>query len=227
MEEGSEQHFNYFNYFTEVEEHFQRARGTGIFLFSPIDWALIETWKDAGVPLEAVHRGIDVAFEKWQTKKRKYQQVNSLAYCAQAVMTEARMMSDSGTAVKREVQAPFTLDELQGHLAKVQAALDGKPAFAEIGQSLNDLAENAAKHFGDLEQLEQRLTTLEEKMGAAARLALSDEQLFAAREEFESSIRPYRSKMSAEQISILERQYIERRLFEILKLPRLSLFYLY
>ncbi len=38
---------NYFNYFTEIEEHFQRARGTGLFLLSPLDWALIESWKIA------------------------------------------------------------------------------------------------------------------------------------------------------------------------------------
>ena len=44
---------NYFNYFTEIEEHFQRARGTGLFLLSPLDWALIESWKNAEVPLEA------------------------------------------------------------------------------------------------------------------------------------------------------------------------------
>ena len=56
---------NYFNYFTEVEEHFQRARGTALFLMSPLDWALIESWKNAGVPLTAVLRGIDTAFEKW------------------------------------------------------------------------------------------------------------------------------------------------------------------
>ena len=31
---------NYFNYFTEVEEQFRRARGTGLFLWSPLDWAL-------------------------------------------------------------------------------------------------------------------------------------------------------------------------------------------
>ncbi len=52
---------NYFNYFTEIEEHFQRARGTSLFLLSPLDWALIETWKNSGVPLEAVLRGIDAA----------------------------------------------------------------------------------------------------------------------------------------------------------------------
>ena len=84
---------NYFNYFTEVEEHFQRARGTSLFLLSPLDWALLESWKNAGVPLEAVLRGIDEAFEKWRSRKVKTQMVNSLAFCAQAVLTEARVMT--------------------------------------------------------------------------------------------------------------------------------------
>ena len=67
---------NYFNYFTEIEEHFQRRRGS-ILLLSPLDWALIEGWKNSGVPLEAVLRGIDAAFEKWRSKKSKTQMVNS------------------------------------------------------------------------------------------------------------------------------------------------------
>jgi len=77
---------NYFTYFTEIEEHFQKARGTGLFLLSPLDWALIESWKNAGVPLEAVLRGIDAAFEKWRARKSRVQKINSLAYCAQAVL---------------------------------------------------------------------------------------------------------------------------------------------
>ena len=80
---------NYFNYFTEVEEHFQRARGTGLFLLSTLDWALIEQWKNSGIPLEAVLRGIDAAFEKWKTRRNRTQMVNSIAYCTQAVTTEA------------------------------------------------------------------------------------------------------------------------------------------
>ncbi len=87
---------NYFNYFTEMEEHFQRARGTGLFLLSPLDWALLESWKNAEVPLEAVLRGIDAAFEKWRGRRVKTQMVNSLAFCAQAVLTEAQIMA--GTA---------------------------------------------------------------------------------------------------------------------------------
>ena len=63
-EESQDWRLNYFNYFTEVEEHFQQTRGTALFLMSPLDWALIETWKSSGVPLEAVLRGIDSAFDK-------------------------------------------------------------------------------------------------------------------------------------------------------------------
>ena len=80
---------NYFNYFTEVEEHFQRARGTGLWLMSPLDWALVESWKNAGVPLEAVLRGIDIAFEKWRSRKSRLRMINSIAYCTQPVMAEA------------------------------------------------------------------------------------------------------------------------------------------
>ncbi len=76
---------NYFNYFTEIEERFQRRRGT-ILLLSTLDWALIETWKDAGIPVEAVLRGIDETFDRYEKRPSKTRKVNSLAYCAQAVL---------------------------------------------------------------------------------------------------------------------------------------------
>ena len=75
----------YFNYFTEIEEHFQRRRGT-LLLLSPLDWALMETWKDAGIPLEAVLRGIDATFEKWERRPSRFRKVNGLAYCSQEVL---------------------------------------------------------------------------------------------------------------------------------------------
>ena len=85
---------NYFNYFTEIEEHFQRRRGT-ILLLSTLDWALIETWKGAGIPLEAVLRGIDVAFDNYDQRPTKSKKVNSLAYCSQAVLTAAEDMKEA------------------------------------------------------------------------------------------------------------------------------------
>ena len=63
----SERDENYFNYFTEVEDHFSAPAEPDCFCV-PLDWALIEAWKSAGIPLEAVLRGIDQAFEKWRSR---------------------------------------------------------------------------------------------------------------------------------------------------------------
>jgi hypothetical protein len=211
---------NYFNYFTEIEEHFQRARGTGLFLLSPLDWALIESWKNAGVPLEAVLRGIDEAFEKWRSRKHKIQMVNSLAYCAQAVLAQAQQAPPVRVAAP-----PFPLEDLRAYLAGNAAALRAR-GFEEAATTLDRLAEEAETHFKDLEDLERRLTVLEEKIIAAARAAQPEEDLLAARREFDLQLRPYRAKMTAGQIALLERQFLDRRLLEAAALPRLSLFYL-
>ena len=217
---------NYFNYFTEIEEHFQRARGTSLFLLSPLDWALIESWKNAGVPLEAVLRGIDEAFEKWRGRKVKTQKVNSLAFCAQAVLTEAQQ-AVAGTARGAPASSPFSAAELRAYLNANAAALgQAGPAYAEIAAALNRLAVGMENHAANLERLEQHLSVLEEKMLAVARASQTEDELLEARRDLEAELRPYRSKMSAAQLAMLEKQYLERRLLERQKLPRLSLFYL-
>ena len=219
--------YNYFNYFTEIEEHFQRARGTSLFLLSTLDWALIENWKNAGVPLEAVMRGIDAAFEKWRGRKVKTQMVNSLAFCAQAVLTEAQIMA--GTAQprpRREAAPPFDQDALRTYLAENSAALRAIDGYSEIAAALGRLSDESERHYADLEALEQRLTVLEEKMVAIARTRQSDEDLLTARREMDRQLRPYRGKMTADQLSMLEKQYLERSLLEKARLPRLSLFYM-
>ena len=219
---------NYFNYFTEIEEHFQKARGTSLFLLSTLDWALAGTWKEAGVPLEAVLRGIDTAFEKWRGRKVKTQMVNSLAFCAQAVMTEAQIMAGAVPSRVKETAPPFPIDDLRRFFAGNSEALrrQQNPAFQETAAALDRLAADLEQHYRNLEELERRLTALEDKMIAAARMARTDEQLLSARRELDGQLRPYRGKMTAEQLAMLEKQYLERRLLEDLGLPRLSLFYL-
>jgi flagellar motility protein MotE (MotC chaperone) len=220
---------NYFNYFTEAEEHFQKARGTALFLLSPLDWALIETWKNSGVPLAAVLRGIDAAFEKWRSRKSKVRMVNSLAYCAQAVLEAAQQMAGAAPPrTARPAPAPFELDELRGFLGQCirELSAKGDPAYAEIASALGQLQSEAETHYQDLEELERRLTALEDKMVAIARSRHTGEDLAAARRALDAELRPYRSKMSAPQLAMLEEQYLERRLLEAASLPRLSLFYL-
>ena len=219
--------WNYFGYYTEIEEHFQRVRGTGLFLLSPLDWALIETWKNADIPLEAVLRGIDTAFEKWNERKHRFRQVNSLAYCAQAVYQEAQRMAGLGSDQPQgKVRAPFELEDVRKHLEMNAAELRTRPAFAPVAESLDGILGELETHYADLDQLEQRLTALEDKMSAIAKSAQSEEDLLSARRELDAALRPYRGKMTADQLAMLERQFLEKRALESADLPRLSLFYL-
>jgi hypothetical protein len=229
----------YFNYFTEVEEHFQQARGTALFLLSPLDWALLESWKESGVPLEAALKGIDRAFEKYHKRKRKFRQVNSIAYCTQEVLEAAREMAEGDTRADPEgrgreqgfepdrVAAYFRdnagcLRQSAGKLAEAQAEV-----LRHTASSLDQLAEAlGAGGPADLEAIEQRLTVMEERMLAAVMHGLSEDDLLAIRQDMDARLAPYRSKMQAPQLALLEKQYQQRAALERAGLPRLSLYYL-
>lgn len=219
---------NYFNYFTEVEEHFQRARGSALFLMSPLDWALVESWKNAGIPLPAVLRGIDAAFDKWRARKQKSQMVNSLTYCTQAVMKEAEAMANNlpSPAATAEAEPAFPLESVEAHLVKCAAALRASGGFEPLAETIEALRANLGEHFQNLEELDQRLTALEDKVSAIARTRLSDDDLFRMRRELETQLKPYRSKMSADQIARLEKTYLDKKVYDHFRLPRLSLFYI-
>ena len=226
---------NYFNYFTEIEEHFQRRRGT-ILLLSTLDWALIETWKDAGIPLEAALRGIDAAFERWERRPSKTRKVNSLAYCAQEVLAAAEEMKEAevGTARAEKPDAGFAPEEIAAYLEHNAAAIElsraglpeiSQPLAAETAQSLRGLSGEIKPRAG-LEDLERRLTVLEDKLFASLLAATPDEQLLAVRAEADRELAPYRRNMAAPQIEQLQKQYVHKRLLERYGLPRLSLFYM-
>lgn len=220
---------NYFNYFTEIEEHFQRARGTSLFLLSPLDWALIETWKNSGIPLEAVLRGIDAAFEKWRARRSRVQMVNSIAYCTQAVVAEAQRMADAGSsaAAPAEPKAPFSKAEIERYVLENAASVRRAGAgFEKIAEVLEQIAAEFATAEPELESLEQRLTALEQKMIATAKARQTDEEATEARRSLDQQLKPYRGKMTAAQIVMLEQQFLDRNVLDRLGLPRLSMFYL-
>ncbi len=220
MEDQPDWPSNYFNYFTEIEEHFQRSRGTGLFLLSPLDWALIENWKNSGIPLEAVLEGIHNAFEKWRSRKTKTRMVNSLTYCAQAVMEAAKRAPSRSCPTGA---SPFSEEELRTHLNSRATQVRERPEqpFQEISASLEALETSNA------ENLELHLTALEDKMVAAARGLLTDEDLYGMRASLDRELSPFRGKMTADQLAMLERRYLDTAVLERAHLPRLSLFYLH
>jgi hypothetical protein len=227
---------NYFNYFTEVEEHYCRRRGTHLQV-STLDWALIETWKDAGIPLEAVLRGIDATFDRYDRRPKKTKKINSLAFCSQEVLTAAEEMKEAAIGANRTeptASAGLEAEEIAQFFRQNAERL----RHTRANQSVQLVAEECAATLTGLanaldgavplrlEELEQRLTVLEEKLLAALTVAATENELFELRAESDREIAPYRSKMPGAQIQQLQKQFIHKRLFEKAKIPRLSLFYL-
>jgi hypothetical protein len=232
---------NYFNYFTEIEERFQQRRGA-LLLLSTLDWALIETWREAGIPLDAALRGIDAAFDKYEARQKRgrMQRVNGLAWCTQAVMEAAEALNEAaaGTApaVAANRESGFEQERVAAHLETTAAALDAATVAPEACRAtavrLRELAgeqraaapENA--EATDLEALERTLTVLEEKLFAALTAAAPEELLVSLKEQAARELAPYRSRMNVVQLRQVERQFVNKRLLEHDKLPRLSLFYM-
>jgi hypothetical protein len=229
---------NYFNYFTEIETRFLERRGS-ILMLSTLDWALIETWREAGIPLEAVLRGIDSAFDKHDAQRlragaRRVRKVNGLAWCAQAVLEAAELARDAatGAATAGEAEAResgFEAVRVARYLERNAALLDeagtrlAAPAVAEPAMRLRALA---AAPLPPLEELDRTLSVLEEKIFAAVLTATAEAELVALREQAARELAPYRGKMQAVQIRQVQQQFLQKRLFEAHGLPRLSLFYM-
>jgi hypothetical protein len=196
---------NYFNYFTEIEDRFQQRRGA-LLLLSTLDWALIETWREAGIPLDAALRGIDAAFDKYEArqKKARMRKINGLAWCAQAVMEAAEELREAaaGTAKPKSgeagaaVESGFEHDRVAAHLEAAAAALDAAAAAPETvalaactatAQRLRELARalrstgpgNSAAPAQDLEA-RQDLEATQNLEGLERTLTVLEEKLFAA-----------------------------------------------
>jgi hypothetical protein len=229
---------NYFNYFTEIEDRFQQRRGA-LLLLSTLDWALIETWREAGIPLEAALRGIDAAFDKYEArqKRARMRKINGLAWCAQAVMEAAEELREAAAGTAPSASEPresgFEQERVAAHLEAAAAALDAATVAPEAcAATAARLRELAVKHgegmtpTPDLEALERTLTVLEEKLFAALTAAAPEELLVGLKEHAARELAPYRSRMGAVQLRQVERQFVQKQLLVHYNLPRLSLFYM-
>ena len=232
---------NYFNYFTEIEERFQQRRGA-ILLLSTLDWALIETWRDAGIPLEAALRGIDAAFDKYESRQKRgrMRRVNGLAWCAQAVMEAAEELREAaaGTAPAPETkdESGFEKERVAAHLEAAASALDAaviaREACTVTSARLRELATQArgaarnSPTAHEMEAVERILTVLEEKLFDALRAAAPEDLLVSLKEHAARELAPYRSRMGAVQLRQVEQQFVQKQLLVHYSLPRLSLFYM-
>lgn len=236
---------NYFEYFSEIEERFTARRGS-LLLLSTLDWALIETWREAEVPLAAVLRGIDAAFDKYEARKARAKgrlaRVNGLAWCAQAVMEAAAEMAEASIGARTEPaprETGFEADRVARFLEANAAALSEeartlapenesvREAYETTSARLRELAEEARRGAHPaLDDLDRTLTVLEEKLQAALLASIPEAELLQAREAAERELAPYRARLGAVQMRQIREQFVHKRLFENRRLPRLSLFYM-
>jgi hypothetical protein len=242
---------NYFNYFTEIEERFQQRRGS-LLMLSTLDWALIETWREAGIPLEAVLRGIDTAFDKHDAKAlgspRRVRKVNGLAWCSQAVLEAVEQANEASIGASHATpsagaESGFETERIAAYLsanaqtvelAATALAAPADTTSREVAQRLRELAaalrlepaHSLEEPAYSLENLDRVLSVLEEKLFAALLTAAPEPELVALREQAARELAPYRGKMQTVQIKQVQQQFLQKKLLEARKLPRLSLFYM-
>jgi hypothetical protein len=229
---------NYFNYFTEIEERFQQRRGA-LLLLSTLDWALIEIWREAGIPLEAALRGIDAAFDKYEARQKRgrMRRVNGLAWCAQAVMEAAEELREaaagSAPAASESRDSGFEHERVAMHLEAAATALDASTIAAEACAAtavrLRELAAEVSASpstSANLEEVERKLTVLEENLFGAVKTDAPEELRVGIKENASRELAPYRSRMGVVQIRQVMDQFEQKQLLAYYNLPRLSLFYM-
>jgi uncharacterized coiled-coil protein SlyX len=244
---------NYFDYFTEIEDAFIRRRGKHL-LLSPMDWALMQSWKELGVPLHVALRGIEGSFDSYEAKPRR-RSVKSLLYCQEEVEAQFAEWRESqlGAATEKssdvegdkanesnDAHLPFPRAAIQEHLARTIKELSDVCA-AQKQKSENEFSEALARAVSrlkeletdfaqsarpDAEKLEASLTSLEELIDKALLASLAPADFASAQAETETQLRAYRSRMEAATYKQTFDNLLLKRLREQQHVPRLSLFYL-
>ena len=232
---------NYFNYFTEIEDAFVRRRGKHLFL-SPMDWALMETWKQQGVPLHVVLRGVEKSFDSFEARPRK-RSVKSLLYCQEEVeaqyaeWVEAHVGASPDHSEPDSDKTPFSFAAISEHLKRSRGAL------AELAQARNkedDLSEALARAVTllvdiendfassttlDTRKLEDSLTGLERMLNDAMLSVVEQSAFDELKKEIKDQLKPYRAQMEAAAYQQTFDNLLLKRLREQFGVPRLSLFY--
>ena len=207
---------NYFNYFTEIEDAFVRRRGRHL-LLSPMDWALIESWKEMGVPLHVALRGIEQAFDSFEAKPRR-RSVKSLLYCQEEVEAQFAEWRESQTGARaaaagdgsngagassvdvitagkadggaggEAARLPFPREVIAGHLEACRAELERERVARDRG---GELAEALVRASARLEELAKDFASAARPDAEKLEAALGDLETLLDR-AVRSSVEPAR-----------------------------------
>ena len=222
---------NYYNYFTEIEDTFVRRRGKHL-LLSPIDWAMIEGWRDRGIPLHIVIRSIENVFDGFDKNPRP-RSIKGLLYCKEEVEAQflewsamqAGKVKDGSTDGSPE----FSAETIVEHIDKVIGELEESknPDLREdIERAIERLRRLAVEHSNDLETADRSLSDIENLLEHSLLTKLDPVRLTEVEKDIASQLRPFKSQMEPDAYKQTSRVMILKRLRDEEGIPRLSLFYL-
>jgi hypothetical protein len=230
---------NYYHYYSDIEEHFVRCRRKFLYI-SCLDWALITSWRESGIPLHVVLRGIDRAFTTFDAQKKKTRLVNSLFYCQQAVQECFVEYGEShvGQAPPEEENPeseclPETVSLFQGFLgamdqASQQAEEDGFPSLKEVFEACRFrlqalLEEIQAAGYPDWNRFERDLQSIEISLAESISTALGEEAVHEWQHQAERELRPYKKRVDPAMYEKILKNYIHRCARQHFGLPPFSI----
>ncbi len=221
----------YFNYFTEVEEYFVRKRGKNL-LVSPLDWCLIELWRDSGIPLHIVLRGIERSFESAQSKQKR--SPNTLFYCHPAILEafdEYNQAMIGASQESREEETgpdgdPFQVEAVLKFLQELENALKAHPS--EVAQRSSERvaalrAEVSSVQSVDYRELDRDLAQTGVALSESLQKEMGSERLKELRAEVKQEMKIYRKRLSKEMYQRLGKNYLDRKILSLQGLPEFSL----
>ena len=222
---------NYFNYFTEVEEYFVRKRGKNL-LVSPMDWALIELWRDSGIPLHIVLRGIERSFESTQSRQKR--SPNTLAYCHPAILEAFdeynQAMIGASTESREEETAsqgdPSQVEAVLNFLQELESALKAHPN--ELSQRSSERvtalrSEVSSAQSIDFRELDRDLAQMGVALSESLQKEMGAEKAKELQSEVKKEMKIYRKRLSKEMYQRLEKNYLDRKILALHGLPEFSL----
>jgi hypothetical protein len=222
---------NYYNYFTEIEETFVRRRGKHL-LLSPLDWALMESWQERGVPLHVALRAIESVFDGFDRAPRP-RTIKGLLYCREEIEAQFQewQAAQAGKADSAQTNGDETIsaDIIRQHIDRMIAFLRGNHSsglsegFERAALRLEELRENLS---ADLELVDGSLSDIEALLDEALLERSEPSTLRSIEKETKAQLRPYKESMEPDVYKKTFRLMMLKRLREETGTPRLSLFYL-
>ena len=202
----------------------------------------METWKQQGIPLHVVLRGVEKSFDSYEARPRK-RSVKTLLYCQEEVeaqyaeWVEAHVGSATGATEAESDKTPFSFAAISEHLQRCRTALS---ELAQSRKQEDDLFEglrratallaDIEKDFAsgatlDTRKLEDSLTGLERMLNDSMLSVASSGTLDELKKIVKDQLKPYKAQMDAAVYKQTYDNLLLKRLREQFAVPRLSLFY--